>query len=51
MAMSGYRLTFTLPAANVAISFALALIISQLAAVLPALRAARLPVLEAVHYE
>jgi ABC-type lipoprotein release transport system permease subunit len=49
--MSGYRLTFILPAEGVALSVVIALVISQLAAIAPARRAARVRILEAVHYE
>jgi putative ABC transport system permease protein len=49
--MSGYRLTFTIPSDGVAVSLVMALIVSQLAAISPALRAARTRILEALHYE
>lgn len=48
---SGYRLTFVLPPEGVAIAVIIALVISQLAAIAPSLRAARTKILEAVHYE
>jgi putative ABC transport system permease protein len=50
-AMSGYDLTFVLPPAGVALSLIAAIIISQVAAVFPSRRAARVKILEAVHYE
>jgi len=49
--MSGYDLTFVLPPEGVAVSLIAAIIISQLAAVFPSRRAARVKILEAVHYE
>ncbi|MBN1452473.1 MAG: FtsX-like permease family protein [Anaerolineales bacterium] len=49
--MSGYRLTFVLPPEGVIISVVIAMIISQLAAIAPARRAAKVRILEAVHYE
>jgi ABC-type antimicrobial peptide transport system permease subunit len=50
-AMSGYQLTFVMPLNSVLGTLVAALIISQVAAILPALRAARIRILEAVHYE
>ncbi len=50
-AMSGYRLDFILPAQGIAAGLVVALVVSQLAAILPALRAARSQILEAIHYE
>jgi len=49
--MSGYRLTFILPSEGIITAVIIALIISQVAAIAPALRAARTKILEAVHYE
>lgn len=49
--MSGYKLTFTLPPVGVLLALIAALVISQLAAVFPARRAASIKILEAVHYE
>lgn len=49
--MSGYRLTFILPPESVVTSVVIALIVSQVAAIAPAVRAARTRILEAVHYE
>ena len=51
MAMSGYRLTFLLPASRLILAILAALVISQLAALLPAIRAARIRILDAIHYE
>jgi putative ABC transport system permease protein len=51
MAMSGYRLTYTMPIEGIAFSLILALVISQVAAFAPARRASRIAVLEAIHYE
>lgn len=50
-AMSGYDLTFVMPADGVLLTLLAALILSQFAAIFPALRAARVRILEAVHYE
>ena len=50
-AMSGYKLTFVMPADGVLVTLLAALIISQIAAIFPATRAARIKILEAVHYE
>jgi putative ABC transport system permease protein len=49
--MSGYDLNFVLPPEGIAISLIAAIIISQIAAVFPARRAARVKILEALHYE
>lgn len=49
--MSGYDLTFVLPPSGVVISLAAAILISQVAAIFPARRAAGVKILEAVHYE
>ena len=49
--MSGYDLNFVLPPEGVLISLVAAIIISQLAAIFPSRRAARVKILEAVHYE
>ncbi len=49
--MSGYQLTFVLPPEGIVISLVMALIISQIAAIPPAIRAARVRILEAVQYE
>lgn len=49
--MSGYQLTFVLPPESISISLVMALIVSQIAAILPAIRAAQIRILEAVQYE
>ena len=49
--MSGYRLTFVLPHEGIITSVVIALVVSQLAAITPSLRAAKTKILEAVHYE
>jgi putative ABC transport system permease protein len=49
--MSGSELTFTLPPDGLVISLIVALIVSQLAAIPPALRAARVRIIEALQYE
>jgi putative ABC transport system permease protein len=50
-AMSGYKLDFILPPDRILIALVIALVVSQVAALLPAARAARLGILEAIHYE
>lgn len=50
-AMSGYDLEYTLPLEGVLLGVLVALVVSQIAALLPARRAARIAVLEAIHYE
>ena len=50
-AMSGYQLEFVLPAKALWQSVVVAVITSQLAALIPALRAAKIPMLSAIHYE
>jgi len=49
--MSGYQLTFVLPPEAIGISLVMALVISQIAAIPPAIRAARVRILETVQYE
>jgi putative ABC transport system permease protein len=49
--MSGYSLTFVLPPQAIWLSLVIALVVSQVAAIPPALRAARVRILEAVQYE
>jgi ABC-type lipoprotein release transport system permease subunit len=51
MNMSGYRLTYVLPWKNVVWALVIAFVTSQLAALLPAFRAARTRILEAIQYE
>ena len=50
-AMSGYKLTFVMPLDGAALTLLVALVVSQIAAIFPAFRAARIRILEAVHYE
>lgn len=50
-AMSGYKLTYVLPVRGIVVGLVVALLISQLAASLPALRVAKTPILEAIQYE
>jgi putative ABC transport system permease protein len=50
-AMSGYKISFILPLGAVLAGMLLAVVVSQLAAFLPARRAARTRILEAIHYE
>jgi putative ABC transport system permease protein len=50
-AMSGYALAFVMPVRAMWLSLIVALVTSQLAALLPAVRAARTPMLSAIHYE
>jgi putative ABC transport system permease protein len=49
--MSGYQLTFVLPPEAIFISLIAALVVSQLAAIPPSIRAGRIQILEAIHYE
>lgn len=49
--MSGYELEFVLPRQALWQSVVVAVITSQLAALIPALRAAKIPMLSAIHYE
>jgi putative ABC transport system permease protein len=49
--MSGYQLTFVLPPEGITISLVMAIIVSQFAAIPPAIRAARVRILEALQYE
>ncbi len=51
MAMSGYELTFRMPVSAVATALVIAVIVSQIAAIWPARRAAGIRILEAIHYE
>jgi putative ABC transport system permease protein len=50
-AMSGYDLDFVLPVRTLWMSPILALITSQIAALIPAIRGAKTPILSAIHYE
>ncbi len=50
-AMSGYVLEYILPTERVIFALIIALLVSQVAAFLPSLRASRIRVLEAIHYE
>ncbi len=50
-AMSGYSLSYVLPVERIFIAVLIALLISQVAAFFPAVRAARIRILEAIHYE
>jgi putative ABC transport system permease protein len=49
--MSGYQLTFVLPMSGILLTFMVAFVISQVAAIFPGRRASRIRILEAVHYE
>lgn len=49
--MSGYRLTFSLPLSGMVVSLVIALVVSQLSAIPPAVRAARVRIMEALQYE
>ena len=51
MSMSGYSLTYSLPGGRIIVAVFIALVVSQLAAFLPAQRASRIQILEAIHYE
>lgn len=50
-AMSGYSLTFVMPLDGVLLTVLVAFVVSQIAAILPGRRAAKVKILEAVHYE
>ncbi|MCU0520855.1 MAG: ABC transporter permease [Anaerolineae bacterium] len=50
-AMSGYRLTYILAMYRVVAAVVVSIFVSQLAALFPALRAARSRILDAIHYE
>jgi putative ABC transport system permease protein len=50
-AMSGYSLTFVMPIDGILLTVLVAFIVSQIAAIFPGRRAARIKILEAVHYE
>jgi putative ABC transport system permease protein len=50
-AMSGYQLTYVLSVRAVVVGLFIALVVSQLAAILPARRATRIDILEAIQYE
>jgi putative ABC transport system permease protein len=50
-AMSGYRLTYVLGLTRVILAVVAAVVVSQAAALLPSLRAARSRILDAIHYE
>ena len=48
---AGYDLTYILPTQGIVVSLIIALFVSQLAAILPAARAARLRIIEAIQFE
>jgi len=50
-AMSGYKLDLVIPLGGIITSLVVALVVSQVAAIQPARKAARTNVLEAIHYE
>ena len=50
-AMSGYKVTYVIPLIAVIAGVLISLVVSQLAAILPARRAAKIRILEAIHYE
>ena len=50
-AMSGYQLTYILPTQGIAVGLVLSIVVAHLAAALPARRAARVRILDAIHYE
>jgi len=51
MAMSGYELDFLMPIQGIINGMVIAIVASQLAAIFPSVRAARLRILDAIHYE
>jgi putative ABC transport system permease protein len=50
-AMSGYQLTYILPTQGIIVGLVLAIVVAHVAATLPARRAARVRILDAIHYE
>lgn len=50
-ASAGYNLTYILPTQGILVSIVIALVVSQLAAIFPAARAARLRIIEAIQFE
>jgi putative ABC transport system permease protein len=50
-AMSGYKVTYLLPLVAIIAGVLISLVVSQLAAIFPARRAAKIRILEAIHYE
>jgi putative ABC transport system permease protein len=50
-AMSGYKITFVIPVQAIAAALIIALVVSQLAAIFPARRAAQTQILDAINYE
>jgi len=50
-AMSGYSLEFILPTERVIFAMLIAVVVSLTAALIPAIRAARIRILDAIHYE
>jgi len=51
VSMSGYNISYRMPLQAVVVSLLVSLVISQIAAVWPARRAARIRILDAIHYE
>jgi ABC-type lipoprotein release transport system permease subunit len=49
--MMGYELTYAVPVRGIVVSLVLALIVSQLAALWPARRAAQMRIIEAIQFE
>jgi putative ABC transport system permease protein len=49
--MAGFKIDFILPAQGVLVSLVIALVVSQIAALWPAQRAARTRILDAIQYE
>ena len=50
-AMSGYTISYTLPNERIWFALLIAILVANLAAVIPATRAARIHILEAIQYE
>ena len=50
-AMSGYQISFVMPVRAIILGFLIAIVLSQVAAILPARRAAFTRILDAIHYE
>lgn len=49
--MSGYSLTYSLPTLRILLAFLISVLVANLAALLPALRGARIRILDAIQYE
>ena len=50
-AMSGYQLTYVFPTQKALMALIVAIVLSQLASILPAIRASRTKILDSIQYE